>query len=717
MNIKKLRRYLVVLFTLLNIAILCNLSPVFAADTTAPKNGRISINSGNEYSNSNFVTLDIYAEDDSSIQVWISNDGENGTVVDFEVNKTVDITDSSYVVGTVLDDTNSTTTTNEDNVLRITNWPVTEGDGSKRVHVVFRDEFGNITSLTGYITITVTYDLNGVDGSLPSSEETLKGMGVYLPTLDAADDSIFLGWSASPTADIASYYGNSLVAFSGDTTLYAVFQMPQIGDYIDYGIKYTDAYTGYKYSGDEGWRILSATKNSDGTLNIEIISTGIPAKLYYHHEYIDSASWVGNASQRAKYSANYYISESVDNNNIKASAGLMYNFEKINFSQGTGEPAENKGLYTEIKGSQNTSTGLFKASNLPNNEINVRSVMHADLNPGNAKKDMAGITYTDSVTGLFTLQNLAIDPHDSSSWYWLASPRSTYASALLSMYNYGYIGGGNLTYTNTCGVRPVVSISDVKLKRENGILKIKVNHFEKPEIIEKHIYTGTEHTITLDNFDSEIMKIEGTTSATDIGTYNVTVSLINPEKHAWVDGTTEPIELTWSIENIVVAGNISMEKEASINCSKIQNHTELTQSNFLINASQIVIPNESTGTTYYTKSYNATTGTLSISRNGITGSGTIVTNGVVYVSTTAKLIKNITISKTATIDCTGIADFTNKTASDFIIDLKWVDYPDEDYGTMSISKSYNASTGTLTISRTSISGGGTITFNLDVYAK
>ncbi|MBQ8379883.1 MAG: InlB B-repeat-containing protein, partial [Clostridia bacterium] len=452
-----------------NLAILCNLSPVFGADNTAPKNGRISINSGSEYANSNFVTLDIYAEDDSSIQVWISNDGENGTVLDFATNKTVEITDTGYVVGTTLDETNSAISTNDDNVLRITNWPVTEGDGSKRVHVVFRDEFGNITSLTGYITITVTYDLNGVDATLPQSEEALKGLGVYMPTSTAIDNRPFYGWSASPTADIANYAAGALAAFSGDTILYVVFQMPQIGDYVDYGLDYTDVYTNYEFSGDYSWRLLTKTDNDDGTSDIEIISTGIPGKVKYNYSTIGSALWCADATQRTQYNESYYLPSSVSVNaeSMKAAAGLLYNFEKIPFSQGTGSPGDSKGFYTAI--SRNHETGLFRSNKLAHKIIGVRSVMHSDLEPGSENIDFqSGYECSESAEGLLSLKNLKMTSYSSDTSYWLASPDSTH-----NIYRMTYDGIVSYGAERTTGVRPVVLINDVTVYYDNGVWRIK----------------------------------------------------------------------------------------------------------------------------------------------------------------------------------------------------------------------------------------------------
>ena len=244
----------------------------------------------------------------------------------------------------------------------------------------------------------------------------------------------------------------------------------QVGDYIEYGIEYTDVYTNYEFSGDYGWRILSKTNNGDGTSNIEIISTGVPARLYYSYSYIDSAVWCANSAQRAQYKTDYYISSSVNNANVKAAAGLLYNFENIEFVQGT-SATYSKGYYTLITGNQNSENGLFKSAKYADKELKVRSVMHADIN-GNPKKELSG-TLTDKATGLFTLQNLVINPH-TSDCYWLASPSSSAGSGTAFLTSIYYNGNVRLDDGNAArGVRPVVSISNVKLELVDNAWKIK----------------------------------------------------------------------------------------------------------------------------------------------------------------------------------------------------------------------------------------------------
>ena len=246
------------------------------------------------------------------------------------------------------------------------------------------------------------------------------------------------------------------------------------GDFIEYGVDYTDVVTSYNYSGDEGWRILSKTESGDGTFNIEIISSGLPAFLYYGGEYIDSSTWVASSSQITQYENNYYIGSSTSNANVKAAAGLLYNFEKILFSKGTGWPERNEAIYTKISGNQNTSTGLFKASNLSNKTIKVRSVMHTDLKPESAKNDIGvGYSYVERAKGIFVLENLDIDKHTSGS-YWLASPDTSRPYNLRAVWAKGNISDEQTnTYGYRYGVRPVVSISNVNVIYEDGMWKIK----------------------------------------------------------------------------------------------------------------------------------------------------------------------------------------------------------------------------------------------------
>ena len=67
-----------------------------------------------------------------------------------------------------------------------------------------------------------------------------------------------------------------------------------------------------------------------------------------------------------------------------------------------------------------------------------------------------------------------------------------------------------------------------------------------PLTVDTFVYDGTEKTPTWVGFDDGIMAVSGDTSATNAGEYTVTFTLID-NRYFWVDGTTTPKQVTWSI--------------------------------------------------------------------------------------------------------------------------------------------------------------------------
>ena len=78
-------------------------------------------------------------------------------------------------------------------------------------------------------------------------------------------------------------------------------------------------------------------------------------------------------------------------------------------------------------------------------------------------------------------------------------------------------------------------------------------------------YTGNVITVTPDDFIigeyHDQFTMSGTTSATDVGTYEVTLSLKDKEKVTWEDGTTEDKTVQWSIVPVKVSYNTPPDKE------------------------------------------------------------------------------------------------------------------------------------------------------------
>ena len=239
----------------------------------------------------------------------------------------------------------------------------------------------------------------------------------------------------------------------------------KIGDYVRYNVTYTDVYTGYEFTAENGWRVLNpGTDNGDGTYTgLKLISTGIPAKLYYYYPNIKNkenngeyGNWAGNAEQRERYANEYYSSGSNDNYNMYAASGLRYNFEKIKFTQGT-TSSGNEGYYTKVNGK--TSGNLSETEFLTGGAEEVHNLTLAELNEARESnlENIGSVSINDRATGLFYLRGLNKYNYNSSSdpYYWLASPDTYHTDALRIVDYYGSIYS---TYNNTSGVRPVVSL-------------------------------------------------------------------------------------------------------------------------------------------------------------------------------------------------------------------------------------------------------------------
>lgn len=63
----------------------------------------------------------------------------------------------------------------------------------------------------------------------------------------------------------------------------------------------------------------------------------------------------------------------------------------------------------------------------------------------------------------------------------------------------------------------------------------------------ERLWTGSSQSYAINNFDSTYMNITGTTSATNINSYNVTVSLKDTANSSWYDNTTTSLSLIWKI--------------------------------------------------------------------------------------------------------------------------------------------------------------------------
>lgn len=254
-----------------------------------------------------------------------------------------------------------------------------------------------------------------------------------------------------------------------------------IGQYVEYDVAYTDMYTlkegentiNKQYTKENGWRILSMKQSAvSGAYDIEIVSTGVPAILYYSSGSVANAAWAGKADkqingqtvdQLTKYATTYY--GTVGNNNLIAASGLAYNFAEVTF-KGNSQGSANTGYYTRI--AKNNGTEVYTGDGKAGNELfvaragaTVRSMMHTDVpnvaNSITSYSDIQSKTGADT-TGLFRLDKLGY----TNSAYWLASPNPDFTSNVCIVNDGGSVDGGSSYYY---GVRPVVSMSGVTMQK------------------------------------------------------------------------------------------------------------------------------------------------------------------------------------------------------------------------------------------------------------
>lgn len=87
--------------------------------------------------------------------------------------------------------------------------------------------------------------------------------------------------------------------------------------------------------------------------------------------------------------------------------------------------------------------------------------------------------------------------------------------------------------------------------RRAGSSFIKIIHLPYPAYTGTLEYTGSEQQPVWINYNSDRITIGGTTSATNAGTYTATFTPKNG--YCWVDGSTNPYNVEWTINRKVVA--------------------------------------------------------------------------------------------------------------------------------------------------------------------
>ncbi len=249
------------------------------------------------------------------------------------------------------------------------------------------------------------------------------------------------------------------------------------------------------FTATNGWRILDpGTKNADGSYSgAKIISTGIPAKLYYFYTNAydgstinenNKPSWWGTREQVAElYDSTHadagYIYESDTSGgypNYYAATGLFKNFASIPFEQKTSNSTCNKGVYASIINNGNQASGeitgeIFKTEKASE----VHNLTLAELNKAinkisGSNRSEDSTSYVPSSIDLFYLKRLSNFNYSSVyTCYWLAFPDTGNTATLWCVDD----NGGISSYSSyPAGCRAVVSLNS-NIYKDGDIWKIK----------------------------------------------------------------------------------------------------------------------------------------------------------------------------------------------------------------------------------------------------
>lgn len=107
----------------------------------------------------------------------------------------------------------------------------------------------------------------------------------------------------------------------------------------------------------------------------------------------------------------------------------------------------------------------------------------------------------------------------------------------------------------------IVTYADGKTSRSGVSFTVNIELTQKPTISGngEFIYDGTEKNFSANNYYSSIMSRSGSTSAINAGTYNVVYTLLDPTSYNWGDHSTDPVTLTYKINQLDITPSISLD--------------------------------------------------------------------------------------------------------------------------------------------------------------
>ena len=374
---------------------------------------------------------------------------------------------------------------------------------------VLEVEEGYNAETTPKVTKEITISLNGIEGEI-----TLENTDNTVATIDKekaqSGDKITITALKVGTTIITATCGDETAECKVTVKVPTVLQ---VGSYVRYDVTYKDVYSTEmpKFTADNGWRYLG--KDSEG--NHLIVSTGIPAILYYHYSDANTIGnkidredgggndwWATNAEITALPTTSQYYTDkgyvyTSDTStsgypNKYATYGMRYKFESIPFAKSS-SVTKNSGIYTEIDSETTEVTGsVFRATGFEDEtKVQIRNLTLEDLNratnAANGNSDRAetyrgfgfkDITGTDNVAlGLFDMWDLTGYGESAKYFYWLTSPFSVYTSSVCYVYYYESHCNQSYHGYRSCGVRPVVVLSseffDIVESEVEGVYEIE----------------------------------------------------------------------------------------------------------------------------------------------------------------------------------------------------------------------------------------------------
>ena len=188
-----------------------------------------------------------------------------------------------------------------------------------------------------------------------------------------------------------------------------------------------------------------------------------------------------------------------------------------------------------------------------------------------ALKDPSNYTWADNSTSDVTLTweitkaSVTVKADNKTKVYGSANPALTYTvngllgadeegTAITGAFNISTSAGpgssvGNYTITLTIGTATSANYSIIC---ENGTLEVTANNsLAKPTLSASLTYTASAQYITtmIVGFNNAIMEISAgsVTSATNVNTYTVIITLKDAANNQWADGSSSSVTLTWEI--------------------------------------------------------------------------------------------------------------------------------------------------------------------------